>query len=218
MRHAQSLNTPLAEIAAHRDDDDERQHDAKRRRGLQPARIIAAALIRDVLGHIGDGAAILAAEAQPLNHPQAEQDDGGGHPDLVEGRDQADRAGAERHAGQRDEEGVFAADPIAHPAEHEGAQRTNQEAGGEQRDGAQQRRDRMRLFEEFHRQDRGEAAENVEVVPLDDVAARRGGDHASKVRRNVSGHGHLLGPPRIAMRSVRTCNLPPPALFSLLFP
>jgi hypothetical protein len=94
--------------------------------------------------------------------------------------------------GQRDEEGVFAADPIAHPAEHEGAQRPDQEAGREQCDGAQQRRNRMRLFEEFHRQDRGEAAENVEnveVVPLDDVAPRRGGDHASKVRRNVSGHG-----------------------------
>jgi hypothetical protein len=53
---------------------------------------------------------------------------------IIESRDQADRARAERHADQRHDESVFAAGFVAQPAEHEGSQRTNQKSGGEQRD------------------------------------------------------------------------------------
>jgi hypothetical protein len=40
-----------------------------------------------VLGDVGDGAAVLTAQAQALDHPQTEQNDRGGKADLVEGRD-----------------------------------------------------------------------------------------------------------------------------------
>src|ERR1700732_4157512 len=45
----------------------------------------------------------------------------------------------------------FAADAVTQPAEQERPQRTDQEPGGEQRDRAEQRRDRVALFEEFER-------------------------------------------------------------------
>jgi len=48
----------LAEIGAHHDDHEEREHDSQRGRGLQPAGIIAAPFVRHVLGDIGDGAAV----------------------------------------------------------------------------------------------------------------------------------------------------------------
>jgi hypothetical protein len=61
-----------------------------------------------------------------------------------------------------------------------------QEAGGEQRDRAQQRCNGMRFLEELDRQDRGEAAENIEVVPLDDVSDRGGNDHGAEILRDFS--------------------------------
>src|SRR5256885_103141 len=39
----------------------------------------------------------------------------------------------------------------------------------------------MRLVEELDRQNRGQAAEDIEVIPLDDVPHGRGGDHAPKI-------------------------------------
>src|SRR5262249_22471877 len=113
-----------------------------------------------MLGDISDGAAILAAEAQALDHPKTEQHERGGETDLVESRKQPDRAGTETHAAERDEERVFAADAVAQPSEQECAQWANQESGGEQRDGAQERRNRMALFEELDRQDGSQAAKD----------------------------------------------------------
>src|SRR5438552_17782456 len=52
----------------------------------------------------------------------------------------------------------------------------------------------MTLLEELDRKDRGEATEDVEVVPLDDVADRCGDDDAAQlVERNfLSRHGPPL--------------------------
>src|SRR5215469_3347432 len=110
---------------------------------------------------------------------------------------------------------VFAADAVAHPSEQEGAERTDQKARGEQRDRAEQRRDRVAFFEELDRQDSGQAYENIKVVPLDDVTARRGSNHASEVRRNarishivlplVSGTGH-----QATFTSTPDCRPPAP--------
>jgi len=108
--------------------------------------------------------------------------------DLIEGRNEADRAGAQCHTRERHQEGVFAADAVAHPAEYEGAERTDQKARSEQRDRAKQCRDRVTLFEELDRQDRGQTPEYVEVIPLDDVASRRSGDHSSEVWWNTGSH------------------------------
>jgi hypothetical protein len=51
------------------------------------------------------------------------------------------------------------------------------------------------LLEELDRQDRGQAAENIEVIPFDDVTHRRRDDHASEILRHPdrsrSSHSHL---------------------------
>src|SRR6266511_4294271 len=133
-----------------------------------------------MLGDISDGAAIFATQAEALDHPQAEQGEGGGYADLVEGGDQPDHPGADAHSAQGDQECVLAPDPIAQPSEQERSQWTDQESGGEQRDRAQQGRDRVSLLEEFDRQHGGQAPEDIEIIPLDDVSYRRGDDHAPR--------------------------------------
>src|SRR5437016_4608526 len=80
------------------------------------------------------------------------------------------------HAGQRDDEGILPAHLIAEPAEEERPERPDQEADREDRHGAEEGRDRVALLEELDREDRGQAAEDVEIVPLDDVANGCGND------------------------------------------
>ena len=123
-----------------------------------------------MLGDVGDGAAILAAQAQALDHPQTEEDERRAQTDLLVGRDQPDRPRAQPHSAERNEERVLAANPVAHPSEEECPQWTDQESGGEQRNRAQQSRDRVGLFKELDRQDRSQAPEDIEVVPFDDVS------------------------------------------------
>ena len=139
----------IAEIGARRNDHGQRHHDPERRGGLKPAGVVAAAFVRHVLGDIGDGAAILTAQAKALDHSKTEEDERGGQADLFEGRDQADRPGAEPHSAERHEEGVLAADAVAHPSKQEGSQRTDQKSRSEQRDRAEQGRDRVGLFKEL---------------------------------------------------------------------
>src|SRR5262245_32479825 len=178
---------------AARDDHRERQDDAKGRRSLQPPCVVAALFVRHVLGNVSNGAAVFTAKAEALDHAQTEQNKRCSQTDLIEGRDQTDAAGADAHAGQRQQEGILATDAVAHPAEEEGAKRADEEARGKQRDSAEQRRDRMRFFEELDRQDRSQAAENIEVIPLDNVADRRSDDHCTKVLRDLrSSHIALL--------------------------
>src|SRR5262249_60465573 len=94
-------------------------------------------------------AAILAAQAKALDHPQPEQDDRRSQADRFVGRDQSDYAGAESHAAQRDQERVLAPDLVAQPSEQKRSQWTDQESGGEKFDRDQQRRNRMALVEDF---------------------------------------------------------------------
>ena len=75
MRHVQLLNASPPKIGARGNDDNERrQHNAEGGRGLQPAGT-AAAFVRDVVGDISDGAAVLAAQGKALDHPQSEQNE-----------------------------------------------------------------------------------------------------------------------------------------------
>ena len=145
-----------------------------------------------MLGDIGDGAAILAAQAQALDHPQAEEQECSGQTDRLVGRDQSDRARAQPHSAERNKERVLAADPVAHPSEEERPQWTDQESGGEQRDRTQQSRDRVGFFKELDRQNRGQAPEDIEVIPFDDVSHRRGNDHAAEIPRDLNSHVFLL--------------------------
>ena len=69
-----------ADVARRRDlreqDDDQRQEQAQRRRGLDPAGEEAALVLRRVLGDIDRRAAVFAAERQALQHAQRDQRDG----------------------------------------------------------------------------------------------------------------------------------------------
>src|SRR2546425_107501 len=80
------------------------------------------------------------------------------------------KGGRQPHTGQRDDEGVLPADLVAEPAEDERPQWSDEEADREDRHRAEEGRHRVALLEELDGQDRGQAAEDVEVVPLDDVA------------------------------------------------
>src|SRR6185295_14760686 len=75
-------------------------------------------------------------------------------------------------------------DAVAHPSEQECSERADQKSGCEQRNRAQQSRNWMGLFKELDGQDRGQAAEDVEVVPLNDVSHGRGDDNAPEVLRD----------------------------------
>ena len=172
----------------------EGHHDAQRRGRLQPAGVVAPALVRHVLGNVCDGATVFPAQAQPLDHSQAEQNEGSGKANGGEGRYQTDGGCRQAHAGQRHDEGVFAAHPVTQPSKQEGAQWANQETGGEQGDRAQQGRHRVGLVEELHRQDRGQAPEDVEIVPFDDVPHGGGNHHAAEVFGDLILTGHSIPP------------------------
>src|SRR3989449_7537333 len=68
-RHAPApvLEGVEAKIAADSDDNPKRQDDAERRRRLQPPGVVPTLLVGDVLGDVGDGAAVLSAEAEALD-------------------------------------------------------------------------------------------------------------------------------------------------------
>ena len=145
-----------------------------------------------MLGNVGDGAAILAAQAQALDHPQTEEDERRAQTDLLVGRDQPDRPRAQPHSAERNKERILAADPIAHPSEEERPQWTDQESCGEQRNRTEQSCDRVGLFKELDRQNCGQAAEDIEVIPFDDVSHRRSNNHAAEIPRNLNCHVWLL--------------------------
>ena len=133
--------------------------------------------MRRVLRDIGGGAAIFAAEGEALQEAHGDQDDRRRDADLVVAGKQADDEGRQAHDQDGDEEGVFAADEIAEPAEDQRAERADQEAGGE----GEQREDvgrRLReLAEELRADDGREGAVEIEIIPFEDRAQRRGEDH-----------------------------------------
>ena len=72
-------------------------------------------------------------------------------------------------------------DLVPVPAEDDRPEWPEQESDGKDGDGIQERRDRMVLSEEMRRQNRRQAPENVEVVPLDCRPDRRGADHEGQI-------------------------------------
>ena len=77
---------------------------------------------------------------------------------------------------ERDEKRVLAADQIADAAEEQRAERPHDEADGKRREIRDERERVVAAGIEQRRDDRGQAAEDVEVVPLDHRADRRRGD------------------------------------------
>ena len=121
----------FADRRAGEQDHQQRQEQAERRGGLDERGVVAALALRRMLGHIGRGSAILAAEREALRQTQRDQDDRRGKADGRGVRQQADDEGRQTHDQDGDEEGVFASDDVADASEHDGAERAHQEAGGE---------------------------------------------------------------------------------------
>src|SRR5205807_503452 len=172
------------------DDGGERDHDAEGGRRLEPAGVIPPLLVRDVLGDVGDGTAVLAAEAEPLDQPEAEEDDRRREADAGVGGNESNEGGRNPHAAQRDEECVLSTNPVTEPAEHKRPQGPDQKTDREERHGAEEGRDRVALFEELDREDRGQASEDVEVVPLNHVPNCRGDHDTAKCLEREMGRRH----------------------------
>ncbi len=174
---APGLERLLAEAEAAGEDDGEREEEPERRRGLDPARVVAALALRRVLGDVSRRAAVLATEREALGEAQRHQQDRRPDADLRIGRQHADQRRRQAHDDDRDEEGVLAADQVADAPEQERAQRAHGEAGAEGREAREERRRVVARREEERREEHGEGAVQVEVVPLEDGAERGGEDH-----------------------------------------
>src|SRR5262249_26462909 len=111
---------------------------------------------------------------------------------------------------QRHDERVFPADLVAEPAEEERPERPDEEADREDRHRAEEGGDRVALLEELHREDRGQAAEDIKVVPLDDVADRCCDDDAAELFGLYVRCRH--GPPLFVGLSGRDWSPQPPWL------
>ena len=164
----------VAEHAAADHDDEQRQHESHRRRGLDPARVKAAlrgvAMLRDV----DRCAAEFAAEGEPLQ--QAQQYEQGGRPPadgLVRGQ-HADQSGRQTHQHDGDQEGALAAHAVAEAAEDERAERANRKSRTEGRQAREQRGRFVSGRKEQGAEERDEAAVEQEVVVLEDGAGRCG--------------------------------------------
>src|SRR5881275_2006213 len=64
------------------------------------------------VGDVGDGAAVLAAQTQPLDEAKQQQDNPRRCADLGVARHEADESRRQTHAAQRDQERVLAAHDV----------------------------------------------------------------------------------------------------------
>ncbi len=134
MRQPQSPNAASPMAGANAEDQQQRQEQAERRRGLDPGGVIAALVGRGVFGDVDRRAAIFAAEREALNQAQRDQHD------RRHDAPRAHKPGSRPMknvptpiSDHRDQEGVFAPDHVAEPAEDQRAERPNRKAGGEGR-------------------------------------------------------------------------------------
>ena len=170
MRQPQALNVGVAHRILRHQNDEQRHEQAERGRRLNERGVVAALVVRRMLGDVDRGAAVFAAEREALRHAQRDEQNRREHAERRVAGKQADRRRRSAHDQQREHEGVLASDEIADAAEHQRAERSHGEADGERRQPFQQRDGLVRLGVEHARDHRGETAKDVEVVPLDDRA------------------------------------------------
>ena len=144
--------------------------------GLDPAGGVAALVVRRVLGHVGRGAAVLAAQRQALREAQHHQEHRRREADGLEPGQEAHQDGGDAHHRDGDEEGVLASDEVADAAEDQRAEGADQEACRVRAEGAEQRRGHVTGGKEHAGEEGREDRVEVEVVPLEDGADRRGDD------------------------------------------
>src|SRR3546814_8388784 len=86
-----------------------------------------------MFGDIDGGAAIFAAEREPLKNAQADDDDRSGDADRVRRRGHSDPRGRDAHQRDGNQKRVFAPEPVAEKAEQHRAQRPKPETDREPR-------------------------------------------------------------------------------------
>ena len=87
--------------------------------------------MRRVLGDVGRGTAVFAAQCEALQHAQDEKEDRGRDADGGRARQDPDKEGGCTHDQDGDEERVLTSDKVAEAAEDESAEGANQETRGE---------------------------------------------------------------------------------------
>ena len=129
-----------------------------------------------MLGDVGRGAAVFPAKGKTLAQPQRHQEDRGKPADRGVGRQQTDQEGRDAHHHDGDQEGVFPSDQIADAAEHQRAERPDQESRGVGRKRRQQRRRIVAGRKEQRGEEWRQNGIEIEVVPFEDGAERRSED------------------------------------------
>jgi len=181
--------------------DQERRDDPHRRRGLDPRRVEAALAVGRMLGDVGGGTTVLAAERQALERAHQQQQDWGGDADASVVRQHADQEGRQTHQAERQHEGEFASDEIAEMTEEDGAERPRDKPEPKDGEASQERQLVIARREEMLGKNGGEHAVDVEVVPLDERADRgRADDEAETLfagraaTRRCCRYRHRLSP------------------------
>jgi hypothetical protein len=154
------------------DDHADAEQEAARDAGMDEAGVETALPLRRMFGDVDRRAAIFAAQRQPLRHAQQDQQQGCGDPDRGIGRQQADARGRAAHQGDRHQERIFAAEPVAEHAEQDRAHRAHAEADAEGGERDQQRYRAVARREEILADDARERAVDEEVVPFEHRAER----------------------------------------------
>ena len=145
---------------------------------LRPARVEPAPVRIAGLERHQHRAAPLAAEAEPLQEPQGDQQDRRPHPDRGVRRQDADHERGDAHQQQRDHQHVLAAQLVAEVTEDDPAERPRDEAHRVRREGQQGADQRLEAGEEQLVEDQGGGrAVDEEVVPLQRGADQAGDDH-----------------------------------------
>ena len=120
-----------------------------------------------MLGHVGGGATVFAAQRQALQHAQHDEDDRCGNADTGVGRQQPDAEGGNAHQDDGHEEGVLAPDHIAQAAEHQRTEWPHHKACGEGHQGKDKRRGVVDPGKELFADHRRQGAVEEKVIPLE---------------------------------------------------
>src|ERR1041385_2860369 len=185
-RHAPA---PRAERRArHRvlhDDADRERHEQSERRGdLNKTRVVSALFVGHMLGDVNSSAAILTTKRESLQHTDDQQNDRRGESDGMKRRQETDRGSRAAHDQQRHEKRIFASHEITDASEEERTKRTDDKTDSKRREISDERECVVAVRIEERRDYYCEAAEDVEVVPLDHGTDCGRGDYLPRISRN----------------------------------
>ena len=174
---APHLECLLAHYRAHDEDHGQRHEESERCRSLNEAGVKSAATVRCVLGDVHRRASVLSTKRKALEQTQDDEDDWCSQPDFRITWQESDGRRRAAHYQQGREKREFSSDEVADTAEHQRTERSNRKSDSESRQGLKEGSGWAATRKKLRRYDRGQASENIEVVPLDHRADRRCGNH-----------------------------------------